>query len=539
MLQHRCLGAFLSRRTENLRSKVFKNIRLYLVCLIFAALFLAVYSTTTTPLLDGKWGSDSAFFILVGQGMTKGMLPYRDFFDMKGPYLFFLEFIGQLICPGRTGAFIIQCFSMSLSLYIIGKTSDLFSGRLIWLHRFIASLPVFIIAVVTFEGGNLTEEFCLPLILASLYFCLRYFKDAAETRNYKHNLLYSLYHGAAVGFICFLRITNAATIGAVLLTVFLFLLAKKQIKNALINLVMVLAGFAGTCAVPVAFFASKNMLNEMLDQVFVFGVAYSSELGFGDKLGLVFSTYRCFLLLLLVPVIASVIYREKWYIKLLSISSAVLLLVAVTMGNTLYHYCTLFIPHVILGIYIAYKKGGSIIKARKNIVYIFCFILIFASNVVWFARSGAKGFFTVYSYMISTSDTIANNGLTKRLKSIPGASDYIFTGEENEKALEIASRIPDNEKDSVYGFGDVYWSWWYAVTDTMPACKYMDWHLNYLGLIPGLDEEISDWISDEGCIWIVTPAEDEPLSVTVYDAIEENYEAVFSNEAYTLYRRVS
>ena len=235
----------------------------------------------------------------------------------------------------------------------------------------------------------------------------------------------------------------------------------------------------------------------------------------------------------------SLIYREKWYIKVLSISSAFLLLVAVTMGNSLYHYCTLFIPHVILGVLIAYKNGGRIFKVRKNITCILCFALVFVMNSVWFVRSGAKGFFTAYSYMISTSDTLASSGLTGKLKSIPGASDYIFTGEENSKALEIASYIPENEKNSVYGFGDVYWSWWYGVTGTMPAYKYMDWHLNYIELIPGLDNEIAEWIRNEGCIWIVTPADDEPLSKAVYDAIEENYEAQFSNEAYTLYHRVS
>ncbi|MBQ1738745.1 MAG: hypothetical protein II108_00735, partial [Clostridiales bacterium] len=97
-----------------MRSKVFKNIKLYLVCLLIATAFAAIYSTSTTPLMKDNWGCDSAFFILVGQGMTKGLLPYRDFFDMKGPFLFFLEYIGQMISYGRTGAFIIQCINLSV-----------------------------------------------------------------------------------------------------------------------------------------------------------------------------------------------------------------------------------------------------------------------------------------------------------------------------------------------------------------------------------------------------------------------------------------
>ena len=53
--------------------------------------FLAVFSFYTSPFSNCDNGYDSAFFSLVGHGMTKGYLPYRDFFDMKGPFLFFIE----------------------------------------------------------------------------------------------------------------------------------------------------------------------------------------------------------------------------------------------------------------------------------------------------------------------------------------------------------------------------------------------------------------------------------------------------------------
>ena len=54
---------------------------------LISVLFLTVYSVTTSP-ITAYSGLDSAFFQLVGQGMTEGLLPYRDFFDMKGTYLF-------------------------------------------------------------------------------------------------------------------------------------------------------------------------------------------------------------------------------------------------------------------------------------------------------------------------------------------------------------------------------------------------------------------------------------------------------------------
>ena len=78
----------------------------------FAALVInncfTFFASNSSPLTPNFVGSDSAFFRLVGQGMTKGMLPYRDFFDMKGPYLFLIEYLAQLVSYGRLGIFIIE-----------------------------------------------------------------------------------------------------------------------------------------------------------------------------------------------------------------------------------------------------------------------------------------------------------------------------------------------------------------------------------------------------------------------------------------------
>ena len=157
----------------------------------------------------------------------------------------------------RHGAFIIQCINFSICFYIIGKTSDLFASRLIWLHRLFAFIPAVLVLTVTLQGGNLTEEYCLPWILLSIYFCLKYFRQVQEKKDFKHPVLFSLYNGAAVGVICFIRITSAATIGAVLLTVFVVMLAKKEIKNLLINLVMVIAGLQRQARSPVLSFIQK------------------------------------------------------------------------------------------------------------------------------------------------------------------------------------------------------------------------------------------------------------------------------------------
>ena len=70
------------------KKTIFASVARTVLLVLVAAVFLLACSRSTTPLLRFEVGQDAAFFRLVGQGMAQGKLPYRDYFDMKGPYLF-------------------------------------------------------------------------------------------------------------------------------------------------------------------------------------------------------------------------------------------------------------------------------------------------------------------------------------------------------------------------------------------------------------------------------------------------------------------
>ena len=118
-------------------------------------------------------------------------------------------------------------------------------------------------------------------------------------------------------------------------------------------------------------------------------------------------------------------------------------------------------------------------------------------------------------------------------------ADRVIKPDWNKAALEIASYIPDNEKESVYWFGDSEWSRWYGATGTLPANKNMDWQAHYIELIPDLKYEISGWIEEEGSLWIVTSKVNEYSVEEIDEAIENNYEKVFENSDYTLFHRTA
>jgi hypothetical protein len=180
------------------------------------------------------------------------------------------------------------------------------------------------------------------------------------------------------------------------------------------------------------------------------------------------------------------------------------------MGNAFAHYLMLFIPHVVLAAIIAIKKGSGAFKTGKNIICVICFALFFSIHFVRVARKAS-----------SVQNTYSNSG--------GGSCSY---------AQDIALHIPENERGSVYCFGDEYWSKWYTSTGTMPANRYMDWQTHYIKLMPEIEGEIASWIENDGCLWIVVPAEGESISDKVNAVIDSHYDIEYANEEYILYNRV-
>ena len=265
---------------EQKRSFLNKLIRL-LVLAALAVGYLVVCSLSTTPLLKYNVGQDAAFFRLVGEGMTKGMLPYRDYFDMKGPYLFLMEYAGQLLLPGRLGAFAVQCVCLFVTLLFAHKCFDLAfpeKGCPLWAELLLL-LPGAVMLSYTMTGGNLTEELSMPFLMPCLYLFLKYLNGTRlpTPENQDHS-------GKAGFFYGVVRITNAAIIGTILLTVTCNLLAWKRFRNLFANAGMFLLGLLAGIAPACIWAACNGTLEEMIAQVFAFGFAYSDEVDFLAKL---------------------------------------------------------------------------------------------------------------------------------------------------------------------------------------------------------------------------------------------------------------
>ncbi len=146
----------------------------YLV-LSFLLMLLLTRSSFLYPY--NNWDDSNSYFSM-GKSMFHGTLIYRDLFDQKGPYLYFLYGLCSFI--SRTtflGVFLMEVLWGAVDLYLLWKIMRLYCGSFL---SVVLSPVLFscMCASKSFYWGGCAEELCLPFLLAALYILLRRIKSA-------------------------------------------------------------------------------------------------------------------------------------------------------------------------------------------------------------------------------------------------------------------------------------------------------------------------------------------------------------------------
>ena len=505
------------------KKSVFSSAVRVILLALAAAVFLLACSRSTTPLLKYSVGQDSAFFRLVGQGMTQGRLPYRDYFDMKGPYLFLLEYLGALIAPGQLGIFLIQWVCLTVSLYFAVKCFDLASedGAPLW-AALVLLLPVAYVMSYTMSGGNLTEELSLPLLMPCQYLFLKYLNGTRlpTPENQDHSLKAGFFYGVVFGVMALVRVTNAALIGAILLTVTCNLLAWKRFKNLFANAGMFLLGVAAGLLPGLLWCWWKGIFWDMLSQVFLFGFAYSGEGGLLESLGAMGKVRLC-LLLPLIPLVFLAVYREKdWKHWLFFGSSALTVYAAALMGNGYCHYFTLAVPNMVFGGFLLLngQKRAQRWRWPKRLLCLAlaCVLtlgVLAAQWPVFYYRAFVEVRYDLYCALTDTEDR----------------EDY-------DAIQSVLTQVPEEERDRIYVYGLTSCSSWYLRAGLQPPEKHGDWQPHYIQLDPEIGREIEGYLRSADARWVVTGAEGvEPEHIQT--VLEEDYQDVFQAGDYHLWMK--
>ena len=248
--------------------------------ILYPALFLLsafagtlFFSVSTSP-LTAEYGWDSAMFQTIGKYWAEGYVPYVSLFDHKGPIIFFINAVGYAI-SGRKGVFILQVLFLTASEYMAYL---LLSRRFGGFASCLAALVMPVILAASWTEGNFTEEYILPLLMASYYLMYKWCGGIGRG-EYEHSPRAAFVYGLTFAFALLTRVTNALGVCAGVAFISVLLMVKGSWRNLLGNA----AGFIlGAAAITVPFciyFSAHGALGEMWYGTLLFNLDYSASSG--------------------------------------------------------------------------------------------------------------------------------------------------------------------------------------------------------------------------------------------------------------------
>ena len=493
----------------------------YMAVFLVSFLFLLVFSLWTSPFYKNWYGCDASFFTMAGRAILNGYVPYRDFFDLKGPYFFFIEALGQLIVKGRTGAFVMQVLALFAALIIMIKTCRLFLSCK--KTAVIVSLFLFFHAA-TLWGGNTLEEFMLPLNLLAIYLTVKDIKGNARIRP-----LTAMITGGCFGVILFAKVTVAAPIIGLVIAIIIYFIRSKRIFELISYLIYAFFGVLVAITPVFIYFYCHKTLTDMLYAVFVFAFNRSLE---GDKYDIhnelkISGCYFAMIFALCQVDYKRVVLKLRGLLSrksddkannisettrefVLSAIFAMGFITAITLhfGDPFIYYFTTVYPIFMLtmiAMFVLYNPLTLLKSWRLDIP-----VIAFLVFMCYFASHTSNQLNTV---MFDRGNTYYQT--------------YV------DKANEMASLIPDCDRDSVYSINmDMQW---FECNNILPCYSYTINLQFFVALDNQIEQNIIKRLKTNPPKWLVIGGDLSSYLPNINDVVMPMYSEVYENEYGALY----
>ena len=474
--------------------------------------FISLYfsSLATTPFISINkyvWGGfDSQTFHFAGKIIANGLTMYADFFDHKGPIVFFLYAISDVFLS-KWPLFILQVVFLSITLFfsykITSKLSNKFAGILT------IGITIFYF-LSTFGEGLLSEEINLPFLMVSMYFLICYLVNAEKIVHHDHKL--SIFYGITIGISFCIRATNCVYILVIIFCIIIYLILKKEYQNVIQNLIAGTCGFLIVLVPFIIYFFLKGALYDFIFGTILFNIQYTLQ-----DISHSLSDWL-FIILFLLPVIISVLLafeRKNNKLLLASIVTSGCVYMYFQMSLSSYpHYYVLTIPYISIavGFLFGNQKNDSKID-RYKFGYYGLVLLMGVAFLTYNTEPIVSQFQATYASKIGSNDTEYNEAIILQGSIIP---------EEDRNAVAAYSVSPD----------------WFLINNIYPCYNDIsgqDWRLYNS---PELYEVNLDNFSSLEAKWIVV--RNEISQSDIKSIIDENYilvdERSLNNDELKLYK---
>lgn len=213
--------------------------------------------------------TDSGVFLYFGWRIINGDLPYRDMWDHKPPIIYYIDALGLSFTPNSLwGVWIIECVCLLITCILLYTILKRVFGPF-------PSIYVIVFGIITLskvlDGGNISEEYALPLQALVLWLFFRNNDKSFSFRNW-------IFIGLTGTTALFIKQT---TIG-LWIAIIIFTIVSECKQKQFLRLIKKAASFSvGAILISASialFFGLQGSLHDLINAAFKYNYIYSIEI---------------------------------------------------------------------------------------------------------------------------------------------------------------------------------------------------------------------------------------------------------------------
>lgn len=159
--------------------------------------FIMTFCSYTSPAFYFDTSPDNNAFFTVGKAMMNGIVPYKDIFEQKGPYVYFLHGLAYLVSSRSfLLIFVYEIVTVTAAMFLVYKLAKLLRAK--QLPALLTALlsPLLLLYHPYYDYGDTVEFFTLPLLLSLIYLMV-----LLDRRQFKVSHWWFFAQGAIVGIV--------------------------------------------------------------------------------------------------------------------------------------------------------------------------------------------------------------------------------------------------------------------------------------------------------------------------------------------------
>lgn len=483
-----------------------KERRIILVSFLLAIAYGLVFFSSNTP-IGPAISSDNAIYLTMGTAMAQGRAPYLDVFDHKGPLVFILQALPQLLSGGYStlAVFVQEVIFLFACLLLIAKLAQEFSAPC-----FPVQLVYLTLGATLLGGGNLTEEYAAVFTLAGLLVIVRVFKSGLP-ESPAGLLPRAALLGAAAALAFLTRANNALVLLAMTATLAVFLAAKGRFAALVRCAGGFVLGFAAACLPVALWLFAHGALYESFYGSILHNMMYA-ETGSTSRMQMLLANPYGYMAMAIAAIScagALTMIRRSPALAVSMVMGAASAGAGAFISHKFYnHYLYIGVPLAALGAAALLGFFAGMGARQKRAAALACALCC----LVW----------------------LIPRGFDRNTSRLSQRADYLAI---EQNAKELYAMVPEDERDRFMAYRVE--PMWYVAAEAMPCMRFYFLQETLADADPAVMDEIVDTFHTNPPKWLViyyNRAFGPPYDARVSEIFETRYEFVAARGTHQLLR---